>query len=860
MSILKSRRFWLVVLAALVVSGTAVALVVRPIFFGTSGPAAPKEFRQAAGARPFVEMTRQAGFTHVHHKPTLDKKLAPIMSWVASVGAAAAAGDFDGDGWVDLYVTDSAVGEPNRLYRNLGNGRFEDVAEKAGVARANDRDGTSMDCVWGDYDNDGRLDLYVAKWGRDILYHNNGDGTFSDVTARAFRDEQGRPGAPWANACAAVWVDYDLDGRLDLYVGNYFAPFDLWNLETTKIMHDDFEKARNAGRNFLYHNNGDGSFTEVAGKLGLDDPGWTLAVGAADINNDGWPDIYCADDFGPDQLFLNRGDGTFRDATEQSIGVDSKKGMNIDFGDIDGDGWLDMYVANITTKEYLKEGNMLWHNDAADKDGTPIFMDIGQEAGAYDGGWGWGAKFWDFDNDGDLDIIAVNGFITAGEGSYWYDLASWTVTGQDVSDAANWPPIGDRSFSGHEPDRLWRNDGNKRFSEIAAQAGVADQRDGRGAVLLDYDNDGDLDLYVANQGAAGAFYRNDVGSSGHWLALKLSGSVRHGSNRGAVGARVTIVTPSGQQIRELDGGNSYCGQSDQRVFFGLGDDLTIDTLEIRWPSRRVQQLKNVRTDQLLVVSEPDELPQVASLIPTSRDPGKMPLARPTAGPKVKLPPEERARILGQVEEKIRKAPDDVALASRYRVQCVALGEYERSVKFFERLAGEAADVKNVRLQLAASYVDKIPTCGGMAAIVSKGTLARQSLDQTDILIKADDQWWPGVYCRAMNHLHWPRSLRHSADAAKDFRRCIELQKKEGNPAARSYYVRSYIGLGDALAKDGKFTDAQAAWKEGLAAFPADAELKKRLALKTAAEAEAFIESTRNLEQQIDTDFSFLLAP
>jgi tetratricopeptide (TPR) repeat protein len=194
------------------------------------------------------------------------------------------------------------------------------------------------------------------------------------------------------------------------------------------------------------------------------------------------------------------------------------------------------------------------------------------------------------------------------------------------------------------------------------------------------------------------------------------------------------------------------------------------------------------------------------------------------------------------------------------VECVNLGEYERSVKFFERLAGEQADVKNVRLQLAAAYVDKIPTCGGMAAIVSKGTLARQSLDQTDLLIQADDQWWPAVYCRAMNHLHWPRALKHSADAAADFRRCLELQKKDGSPTARSYYVRTYIGLGDALAKNDQFDQARDAWQEGLAAFPNSAELQKRVALKTAAAARAFVEAARNLEQQIDTDFSFLVRP
>ncbi len=532
-------RLILVATGIVAVGGTLAWTTIRPIFRSAGGPAAPAQFDRTSAAKAFVEITRSAGFTHVHHKPYLDPKLDPIMSWVASVGAAAAAGDFDNDGWVDLYVTDSHRGQPNHLYRNQG-GTFVDVAVAAGVADVNDQAGASMDCVWGDYDNDGHLDLLVVKWGRDQLFHNRGDGTFADVTASAFRAENNEPGSPWANGCAATWVDFDGDGWLDLYVGNYFAPFDLWHLEHTRIMHDSFEKARNAGRNFLFHNNGDGTFTEVAATLGLDDPGWTLSVGHGDVNNDGWPDIYCADDFGPDQLFLNNGDGTFRNITDEAIGQDTKKGMNVDFGDFDGDGWLDIYVTNITTADYLKEGNMLWHNDAATEEGVPVLMDVSVETETYEAGWGWGAKFFDFDNDGDLDIIALNGFITNGEGNYWYDLASWTVTDQDVSDARNWPPIGDRSFSGNEATRLWRNDGQMRFTEMARRAGVDSRHDGRGVIVLDFDNDGDLDLYLANQGMVPDFYQNNVGGQGNWLALRLVGRPEMRSNRDAVGARVTV--------------------------------------------------------------------------------------------------------------------------------------------------------------------------------------------------------------------------------------------------------------------------------------------------------------------------------
>ena len=855
------RRTWIVAGLLAIVAGIVVWAVLRPVF----RPDRPTPIRgrlEKVAPVTFVNRTSEAGFTHVHHKPVLDHKLDPIMSWVASIGAAAAAGDFDRDGWMDLYVTDSDKGRPNYLYRNRGDGTFVDVAREAGVANVNDGTGVSTDAIWGDYDNDGWPDLYIVKWGRNRLYRNGRDGTFTDVTAKAFVDEKGKPGAPWANGCAAIWFDYDGDGWLDLYVGNYFAPVDLWHLANTRIMHDSFERARNAGENFFYHNNRDGTFTDLAARLGVNDTGWTLSVGHGDINNDGWPDLYSADDFGPDQLFLSGGDGTFRNITERAIGRDTKKGMNVDFGDFDNDGWLDIYVTNITTADYLKEGNMLWHNDATAEDGTPLFLDVAVDTQTYDGGWGWGAKFFDYDPDGDLDIVSVNGFITAGPDNYWYDLASWTVTGQDVTDARNWPPIGNRSFSGNEATRLWRNDGHGRFTEVAANAGLDDRRDGRGVVAFDADNDGDLDLFVANQGAAPVFYRNEAQATGrHWIGLRLLGRPEAGSNRDAIGARVTIVTAAGRQIRELDGGNSYCGQSDRRIFFGLGDERIASTLEIRWPSRRIQVLHDVPADQVLTVQEPESLPPAVSLIPRSHDAGASGRAATSGAPATPImSTQEIQALLSGLEEQVRRAPDDLAVASRYRAQCAEHGEHDRSVAFFGGLVREHPELRGFRLQLAAAYVDEIPTCGGMAAIVCKGTLARKSLDQFNALLTADPSYWPALYGRGTNHLHWPRALGHSDDSADDFRKCIELQRREGRPDARSYYVRAHIGLGDALAKLGDYRGARRAWEEGSAIFPGNSDLGQRLALGSEEEARAYVERVRNLEQPIDTDFTFLQSP
>jgi tetratricopeptide (TPR) repeat protein len=830
----------------------AVVCALAPLALGAGKPA-------ARPAPVFTDITRAAGFTNTHHKPILDRQLDNINSWVSSVGAAAAAADFDGDGWMDVYVTDSRQGFPNHLYRNNGNGTFTDVAPKAGLAFVNtDAKGASMDCVWGDYDNDGRPDLYLVRWGTDSLYRNNGDGTFTEVTDKLFKKRDGSPGIDWANGCAAIFLDYDLDGRLDIYVGNYFDEFDLWHLKTTKIMHDDFEKARNAGRNFLYHQNGDGTFTERGHALGIDDPGWTLAVGSADVNNDGWPDIYVADDFGPDQLFLNNKQGGFTNVTATAIGFDSKKGMNIDFGDMDGDGWLDMYVANITTSEYLQEGNMLWHNNGIGPDGNITFTDIALETGTYDGGWGWGAKFFDYDLDGDLDVIGVNGFISAGKGNYWYDLASWTVKGHEVADAKNWPAIGDRSFSGYEKDRFWENQGNYAFRERAAELGVASERDGRGVVCFDFDNNGTLDLFVANQDAPPNFYRNDLKTTNHWLMVKLVTDPATKVNRDALGTRLTLITPSGRQIREHNGGKCYCGQSDPREHFGLGQDARANFLEIRWPDGGLQYIENLAADRLITVKQ--EPAKYASKLALTQAPPK-PWQRPKAQAErtiPKLSPEELDKMLSEMEAKLRESIAAYKLASAYRTRAANYDQHERSVKFFQSLLAKDPKNQRVRMELACALVDKIPTCGGMAAVVSKGTLARKSLDQLDAYLKDEPDSWLGRYTRGMNHLHWPRALLHSSDAAKDFQRCVELQEKAaGKNPMKPFQLRAYVCLGDAHTKDKQYKKARAAWERGLKYFPDAKELKNRLAIKEDGALLKYVETQRSLEHPIDTDLSFM---
>lgn len=807
------------------------------------------------GKSHFVDVTKDAGINHRHFQPVLDQKLDNIMSWVTSVGAAAAAGDFDNDGLIDLYVTNSRKDKPNYLYRNNGNGTFTDVAASAGLANVNGDLGVSMDCVWGDFDNDGWSDLYLLRWGKDSLYRNLGNGTFADVSDSHFTQRDGSPGTDWANGNGVIFMDYDLDGRLDIYVGNYFREQDLWNLEDTRIMHDDFEKARNGGTNFMYHQKEDGTFEQVAEQLGLEDPGWTLAVGSADINNDGYPDLYCADDFGPDQLFVNRGNGTFVNATESAIGFDTKKGMNVDFGDFNNDGWMDAYVTNITTAEYLQEGNMLWHNNGLDEKGNVSMIDVAIETGTYDGGWGWGGKFLDFDNDGDLDVLTVNGFISAGKGDYWYDLASWTVTDSFAGDASNWPSIGDRSFSGYETTRVFKNDGFFSFTESAKDLGIDSNRDGRGIVVFDFDNDGDLDVFLANQNAEPQLFRNDNPGRHRGVILKLEPQPGRGVTRDAVGTRVTLVGEKDMQIRERDGGNGYSGQSDPRIHFGLGRQRTAKLIEIRWPDGGLQYMENVPGGRVTVVKQ--DPAQYAAQMAVKVDAPKQWKKKVDAPKKIKVDKAKIEAMVAQLEEKLNGQSEGHHTASLYRSQCQSIEAQDRAVRFLKKLSRKQPANTDLKIELACAYVDKIPTCGGLAAIVSKGSLANKAISVLNGVIEDHPKHWLAYYCRAMNHLHWPRALRHSDDAVADFNKCLDLQKVNGETPEKAYYVRTYLGLGDAYAKMKSFTEARRAWSDGARLFPQNNDLNRRLSIQDNDQLFDFVMEQRSLENPIDSDLTFI---
>jgi hypothetical protein len=536
----------------------------------------------------FDDVTQKAGVARKHTNRIFKNPYAEIMQGYTALGAAAAVADYDGDGFEDIFVTDSQDTGKNHLYHNNGDFTFTDVAEQAGVANGNDSENASADALWFDYDNDGRPDLLVVRFGHNQLFHNLGNGKFRDVTRDAglYR---------YMNAITAIAFDYDHDGDLDLFVGSYFQPVNLFNPNTPRFFPESFETANNGGGVTLFRNNGDGTFTDVTEAAGLKSSGWVLDLGHGDADNDGDDDLYVACDFGTDRFFVNNGNGTFTDRTESAIGIDNKKGMNVDWGDFDNDGLLDIYVTNITD-DYMREGNFLWRNN-----GNLTFSDVSRETGTYDTGWGWAAKFFDYDNDGWLDIYVMNGWVSAGKESYVPDIFAMVVKPNiDFADARNWPPMGSKSLSGYQKKRLFHNEGGQIFTDQAARHGLDSIRDGRGIAVADFDNDGRLDLFVTNANAEPFLYRNILPGGSHWVEFLLEGKK---SNRAGIGAQVRITAAGRTRLSFVNGGNGFASQSTYRVHFGLAGRDAIDKVEVRWPSGTRQVFKGMQADKIYKIVE-----------------------------------------------------------------------------------------------------------------------------------------------------------------------------------------------------------------------------------------------------------------
>jgi enediyne biosynthesis protein E4 len=556
------------------------AILALATLFGTAAhlllPAgqAPKSQPAAIPVR-YTDVRKETGITFLQDSTQTAEKL-----YLETMGTGVGWLDYDQDGLLDLFFVQSGATDlykpahPLRsaLYHNNGDGTFTDVTEKAGLGgEGHYGQGVAV----GDYDNDGYPDIYVTGYGRAILYHNNGNGTFTDVTAKAGVADEGG----WSTS--AGWFDYDKDGWLDLVVTNYieWSPKNnLWCGEHRPGYRSYCHPGNYKGQKTkLYHNSHDGTFTDVSDSSGVGKPeSKGMGVVLADFNNDGWTDIAIANDSWPNFLFLNKHDGTFQDVSLVSGMAASEDGryeagMGIDAADVNGDGWQDLYVTHLDF-----ELNRLYHNN---HDGT--FNDdtyrsgIGNKAILLSG---VSMKFLDYDNDGWPDILQLNGAMLDNVQLYHSEV------------------------SYKEPLLMFRNLGKGQFEKVSDSLGPDFMRPiaGRGLATADYDNDGDIDIATNNRGDYPSLLRNDGGNANHWLEILLIGTK---SNRDGIGASLKLTAEGVSHVEQSKGGMSYMSASDPRIFFGLGKRTKVDSLEITWPSGVVEKLASVPIDKIIAVKE-----------------------------------------------------------------------------------------------------------------------------------------------------------------------------------------------------------------------------------------------------------------
>src|SRR5260370_5394685 len=537
----------------------------------------------ASASARFIDITTRSHLTFVGQASHTSKKYL-----LETMGSGVALFDYDNDGLLDIFFVNGApLTDPtpkgtipqktapkywNRLFHQKKDGTFEDVTEKAGLQGF----GYGMGVAAGDFDNDGYEDLYVTAYGGNRLYHNNGDGTFSDVT-----DKEGVGGSGWSTSEA--WVDLDGNGLLDLVVLRYLQ----WDFDDTwcgerregyrAYCHPDRYRAISP---LVYHNDGNGHFTEISHKAGLAEPGKGLGIALADYDRDGHLDIFVANDSMPEFLYHNKADGTFEEvALSSGVAVDGEghtyAGMGVDFADYNNDGLPHLVVTDLASQMYA-----LYRNNG---DGTFNYESYPSGIGLMTMKHsGWGARFLDFDNDGWKDLLITQG----------HDLDTIQLTFPDLR---------------YKEPMLLARDTGKGVVDISSQAGDVFQKAfvGRGLAIGDFDNDGRLDAVVTSNDGALYVLHNSTQTQNHWLTLLLVG---HRSNQDAIGAEVKLVTAKGIQMATVTTAGSYLSSSDKRVHFGLGPETVAGTIEIHWPSGIRQTIKNVSPDQILKVDEPSARP------------------------------------------------------------------------------------------------------------------------------------------------------------------------------------------------------------------------------------------------------------
>jgi tetratricopeptide (TPR) repeat protein len=887
------KKLILAVVLLVLVVGVGLLMRSTPRRGGESQPAAAEEAW-------FEDRTLAAGVEQSHVNRTFDNEYAEIMQGYTALGASASVADFDGDGWEDVFFTRSNRDGRNVLYRNNGDFTFTDVAAEAGVAVGNDDENAAADSLWLDYDNDGDPDLLVVRFGQNLLYENrgadgSGDVRFTDVTVAAGL------GPRYLNSILAIAFDYDLDGDLDLFLGNYFAPVDLFDPETPRFFPESFETAANGGGMTVYRNDfadsGEKRFTDVTAELGLAElSGWTLDLGHADADHDGDDDLYVAADFGTDNFFRNNGDGTFTDVSLDSIGVDTKKGMNADWGDFDNDGLLDCYVTNITD-EYMKEGNFLWQNL-----GDLQFTDVARETGTHSTGWGWAGKFFDYDNDGWLDLYVVNGWVSGSKDpadNYVRDIFEIIKDPDiDLADARVWPPMGDKTLSGYQRNSLFHNQGGI-FSDAAPLHGLDSELDARGVAVADFDHDGRPDLFVTNAGKPPILWRNRQPTGHHWIALRLEGRA---SNRDAVGARVWVEAGGRPQVGFVNGGNGFASQSSRWLHFGLGRAPRVDRLVVVWPSGLRQEFDDVAADRTWGLVEGDNALQVlapvggrltagAESLPEGRRANEQVSApadllarfgspsiyeRGEEGVGALTPAEsggpafstyragmdafaagDGARALDLLERALGEEPDSLRYGTDYRQVVIALGSedeavYDRCLEFFQGLTADHPDAANAWLNLGFAYVDAIPVEGAITQVL----LANTALKQFGKAIEIEDGWL-ARYSRGNALLFWPPLFGRVPAAIADLERALEIAENEPE---MPYHARAWAALGDGHWRRGEPAAARQIWERGLQMFPGDPELARRAELTDPDELDTFLEDRFDTTKRVASHLREIFYP
>jgi hypothetical protein len=558
---------------------------VRDVFVLIAGfitVAAGATERQSRGAAPgfsFVNTAREAGLTAITVYGGKDTN----RFLLETTGCGVAVLDIDNDGWLDLFIVNGSAleGFPSgqipmgHLYRNRRDGTFEDVTAKSGIVQT----GWGQAACSGDYDNDGADDLFVTSWGQNHLYRNRGDGTFEDVTIGAGLQTKK---ARWGAGCA--FLDYDRDGRLDLFAANYID----FDLESAPVPESGLCRYKGlpvacgppgltGGKNVLYRNTGNGKFEDVSERSGITRASGTYGLGVStlDFNDDGWVDLYVANDSNPSALYVNNKDGTFKDVGIEAgcaYSQDGKPqaGMGVAVGDYDRNGTVDLFKTN-----FAGDTSTLYANG-----GKGFCEDRTFSAGiGLNTRWlGWGVAFVDLDNDGWLDVFIVNGHV--------------------------YPEVERiKTEAGYKQRKVvYRNLGNGRFEDVSERLGapVTTPAAGRGAAFADLDNDGDIDVVVNNIHAAPDLFRLDSPPDAHWLTVKLVGTQ---SNRSAIGARVRLIGSGGTQVQEVRGGGSYYSQNDLRVHFGLGRSAAIERLEVRWPNGLEEQWTGLASNAIVTLKE-----------------------------------------------------------------------------------------------------------------------------------------------------------------------------------------------------------------------------------------------------------------